>query len=419
VVGCHWGDEGKGKLIDYLASQADMVIRYNGGANAGHSIVNEYGSFALHLVPSGIFYPGVACLLGPGTAVDPGALLAELSELARHGVDISGLRVADRAHVVMPYHKRLDALEEAARGTRVQGTTRRGIGPCYTDKAARLGVRIGDLLDEAFLQQDLPYLVEQKNRVLTRLYDDQELSVSAVCDTCRAWGEALRPMVVDSLTMVQAALHADQSVILEGQLGVLRDIDWGMYPYVTSSSALAGGAAAGAGIPARAIANVIGVLKAYTTAVGEGPMPTELHNALGEQLREAGNEYGAATKRPRRCGWFDAVAARFSAEVNGCTVLALLKIDVLDTFPTLRLCTGYRLDGRPIGHMVSTRDLARVEPIEEEWPGWETSTTGARTFADLPEAARRYITRIEELVGVPIGYIGVGPDRDALIIRPT
>jgi adenylosuccinate synthase len=416
-VGCHWGDEGKGKLIDYLAARADMVVRYNGGANAGHSIVNEYGSFALHLVPSGIFYPRVTCLLGPGTAIDPGALIEELGELQRHGIDTGGLRISDRAHVVMPYHKLLDELEETARGARAQGTTRRGIGPCYTDKVARIGVRMSDLLDDGYLRDELPYVVAQKNRLLTRLYDHEPLSAGTLAASCREWAAALRDQIADTTALVQEALAQGKAIILEGQLGALRDLDWGIYPYVTSSSTLAGGAAAGAGIPPRAIDEVVGVLKAYTTAVGEGPFPTELRDALGDQLREIGLEFGASTGRPRRCGWFDAVAARFAVELNGCTSIGLLKLDVLDTFPTLRICTGYLLDGVPVAGMPTTRNLARVTPILEEAAGWETPTTGVRRFEDLPPAAQRYVLRIEELIGVPVSCVGVGPDRDALIVR--
>ena len=417
MVGCHWGDEGKGKLVDYLAARAGLVIRYNGGANAGHSIHNEFGDFALHLVPSGIFYPGTACMLGPGTAIDPGALLGELAELRSHNIDTGNLWVSDRAHVVMPYHRVLDDLEEQARGARVQGTTRRGIGPCYTDKIARIGVRICDLLDNAFLREDLPFVVEQKNRVLTRLYDHPALSLDEITATCRAWAEALRPHIVDTQPLMRRALAEDQLIILEGQLAALRDIEWGIYPYVTSSSTLAGGAASGAGIPPRRIDAVVGVLKAYTTAVGQGPFPTELRNALGDQLREIGREVGAATGRPRRCGWFDIVAGRFAAELNGCTSLALLKLDVLDTFPTIRICTGYQLDGAVLDDMPTTRVLDKVVPIEEELPGWESPTTEVRRFEDLPAAAQRYVLRIEELIGVRVEYIGVGPEREALIVR--
>ncbi|HEY8287569.1 MAG TPA: adenylosuccinate synthase [Chloroflexota bacterium] len=417
VVGCHWGDEGKGKLIDYLAASADMVIRYNGGANAGHSIHNQFGDFALHLVPSGIFYPRVTCVVGPGTAVDPGSLLEELGDLQVKGIDTAGLRVSERAHVVMPYHKLIDGLEEAARGARVQGTTKRGIGPCYTDKVARIGVRMGDLLDPGFLHDELPWIIAHKNRVLTRLYDHEPLDSDALVDQCWAWGEQLRARIVDTTSLVLDAVRADKSIILEGQLGVQRDLDWGIYPYVTSSSAIAGGAAGGAGVPPAAITNVVGVLKAYTTSVGEGPFPTELTDAIGDQLREIGQEFGASTGRPRRCGWFDAVAARFAAELNGCTAMAIVKLDPLDLFPVLRICTAYSLDGQVITHMPTTRNLARVRPIMEEWPGWEMPTTAARRFEDLPDAARRYVLRLEELIGVPVRYVGVGAGHEALIIR--
>ncbi len=417
VVGCHWGDEGKGKLIDHLAEHADMVIRYNGGANAGHSIHNAFGSFALHLVPSGIFYPRATCVIGPGTVVDPGALLDELRDLERSGVDTSALRISDRAHVVMPYHRLLDALEEGARGERLQGTTKRGIGPCYTDKVGRIGVRIGDLLDEEYLTEDLAFVVEQKNRQLTRLFDHDPLPLSDLQETCRAWGAVLHDKIVDTFPLVREALEHDSTIILEGQLGTLRDLDWGVYPFVTSSTTLPGGAAAGAGIPPNAITEVIGVVKSYTTAVGEGPFPTELKDATGDTLRTVGREFGASTGRPRRCGWFDAVAARFGAQVNGCTSLALSKLDPLDGFASISICTGYRLDGQPMRSMPTTRRLARVEPVYETVSGWQAPTTGARSFDELPEAAQRYILRIEELVGVPVRYVGIGQAREAFILR--
>ena len=417
VVGCHWGDEGKGKLIDYLSAHADMVIRFNGGANAGHSIHNSFGGFALHLVPSGIFYPGATCVIGPGTVMDPGALLEELANLESSGVDTSGLRISERAHVVMPYHRLLDALEEGARGERAQGTTKRGIGPCYTDKVARIGVRMGDLLDDEYLAHDLAYVVEQKNLQLTRLYDHKPLVLQDLQETCRSWGRALQDKIVDTFPLVRQALDSDSSIILEGQLGTLRDLDWGVYPFVTSSTTLPGGAAAGAGIPPNAISHIIGVVKSYTTAVGEGPFPTELMDEIGDTLRTVGGEFGASTGRPRRCGWFDAVAARFGAQINGCDSIALSKLDPLDGFSRISICTGYRLDGEPVHSMPTTRKLARVEPIYETMPGWQTPTTGVRSFADLPQAAQRYILRIEELVGVPIRYIGVGQDRDAFIVR--
>jgi adenylosuccinate synthase len=318
----------------------------------------------------------------------------------------------------MPYHRLIDGLEEEARGARAQGTTRRGIGPCYTDKVARIGVRMGDLLDDRYLREELPFVLEQKNRLLIRLYGHEPLVVEDLQQTCRGWADALRAQIVDTFPLVRAALAGGKRIILEGQLGALRDLDWGIYPYVTSSSTLAGGAAAGAGIPPAAITEVIGVLKAYTTAVGEGPFPTELRDAIGDQLREIGHEFGASTGRPRRCGWFDAVAARFAAELNGCTCLAVPKLDPLDIFPVLRICTGYLLDGEVLTDVPSTREMARVQPIYEELPGWETPTTGARRFEDLPAAARRYILRLEELVGgIPVRFIGVGPGREALIVR--
>ncbi len=422
IVGAHWGDEGKGKVVDYLAAQADLVIRYNGGANAGHTVVpDERGEFRLHLVPSGIFHPHVQCLIGPGTVVDPDALLAEIDDLEQRRVSTAQLIVAERAHVVMPYHIQRDGLEEDARGEHRQGTTRRGVGPAYTDKAARIGLQMGDLLDEPYLREYIPAVVEAENRILAG-YGAPPLDAGELLTRCLDWGRRLKDRIVNSHVVVQRALREDRTVLLEGQLGVMRDLDWGIYPFVTSSCTLAGGAAAGAGVPPHRIRQVTGVTKAYTTAVGEGPLPTEMPPDQAVQLRELGNEYGAATGRPRRCGWFDAVAARFAAELNGFTDLAVMKLDVLDGFERVRICTAYRIDGEllPAGEITTmppARVLARAEPVYETLPGWRCCTGSARRFEELPAEAQRYIQRIEELVGVPVRLIGVGPERRATIER--
>ncbi|HEY63953.1 MAG TPA: adenylosuccinate synthase [Caldilineae bacterium] len=415
VVGAQWGDEGKGRVVDYLAQRADMVIRFQGGDNAGHTVVNEFGTFRLHLVPSGIFNPRTQCIVGTGTVVNPETLLQEMRELSEAGVSLDNLWLSERAHVVFPYHRLLDGLEEEARGQAQLGTTKRGIGPAYADKAARHGIRLGDLIRPDYLRHRLELVIERKNRTLAYFgkppVDFEELLEQAI-----AWGEALAPRIVDTLPMIEEAVRGGKEVLLEGQLGAMRDLDWGIYPYVTSSNPLAGAACAGAGIPPTAIDRVIGVVKAYSTAVGAGPFPVELKDEVGERLREIGGEYGATTGRPRRCGWFDAVAVRRSAWLNGFTGLAITKLDVLDSFPEIKICVGYRLDGEVIKHVPDTPVLEQVTPVYETWPGWQTSTRDARTWDDLPEAARAYLNRISELAGVPIQYISVGPERDQLVV---
>ncbi|MDQ7844166.1 MAG: adenylosuccinate synthase [Armatimonadota bacterium] len=413
VVGGHWGDEGKGKVVDALAARADMVIRYNGGNNAGHTIVGGQGVLRLHLVPSGIAHPAVDCLIGPGVVVNPIALLEELDALERAGISTARLRISTRAHLVFPFHIELDARMEEARGGRAHGTTRRGIWPVYADKAARVGVRAGDLLEPAFLRERLEEIAGRASAALGRTVDPEELEVQA-----RAWAERLGPMIVDTHPIVREALRRNARIILEGHLGVMRDLDWGVYPYVTSSTCLAGGACAGAGIPPQRITRVIGVVKAYTTAVGAGPFPTELPHAVAELLRERGQEYGTSTRRPRRCGWFDGVAARFAAEVSGFTDLAVMKLDVLDGFETVKICVAYRDGGRVLETVPHTAVMERVEPVYEELPGWER-TSDVRALEDLPDAARAFLERIEQVTGVPVSMVGVGREREALVPIPV
>ncbi len=415
VVGAQWGDEGKGRVIDYLAQQADMVIRFQGGDNAGHTVVNEYGRHALHLIPSGIFNPATVNIIGTGCVVNPAALLEEMASLAAAGVCLDNLWISARAQMLMPYHRVLDALEEAARGKDTIGTTKRGIGPAYADKAARSGLRMGDLLSPEWLEARLDSALQVVNRKLQILggepVDGRELYAA-----CMEYRERLAHRIVDTVPMVRTALEQGQEILLEGQLGVMRDLDWGIYPYVTSSNPTAAYAPAGAGLPAGAIDRVIGVVKAYSTAVGDGPFPTELHDETGERLRDMGQEYGATTGRPRRCGWFDGVAIRYASWLNGMTGLAITKLDVLDRFETLRICVGYRLpDGTVVtDSMPDTPWLFQVEPIYEDWPGWMAPTSACRSWEELPENARRYCQRIAELAGVPIAYISVGPERDQM-----
>ena len=415
VVGAQWGDEGKGRIVDYLAQEARMVIRFQGGDNAGHTVVNEHGTFRLHLVPSGIFNPATVCIIGTGTVIHPPALLEELAELTAAGISVDNLWISDRSHVVMPYHRMLDGLEESARGGSQIGTTKRGIGPAYADKAARSGIRMGDLLRPYYLAARLAQALAKTNRTLAH-FGAEELDAEQLLGQATAWGEQLGSCIVDTVPLVQEAIRSGADILLEGQLGVMRDLDWGTYPYVTSSNPIAGGGYAGAGLPPRAIDRVVGVVKAYCTAVGAGPFPTELFDETGDRLRSVGQEYGTTTGRSRRCGWLDGVALPYAAWLNGFTGLAITKLDVLDGLPELKICTGYLIDGQEVRRVPDTVDMGRAEPVYEVWPGWQEPTRDARRWDQLPRPAREYLDRISELAATPLQYISVGPGRDQLIV---
>lgn len=416
VVGAQWGDEGKGRIVDYLGQRADLVIRYQGGDNAGHTVVNDHGKFALHLVPSGIFNPDTVCLIGAGAVVNFDTLHGELEALAAAGLDVSNLFVSRRAHVILPVHRMLDGAEEASRkkGWKV-GTTKRGIGPTYSDKAARQGIRVGDILDHERLRTRLEMLVPRKNRDLA-FFGLPEVAVDELMVLCAGWREKLGDRIIDALPMVRDAVRSGKRVVLEGQLGVMRDLDWGIYPYTTSSSPTAGGACVGAGLPPSAIDDVLGIVKVYSTSVGGGPFPTELTDEIGEKLRTIGEEFGATTGRPRRCGWFDGVAIAYAAWINGFTGIAVTKLDILDHFESLKICVGYRLGDRVLDHVPDTAGQEQVEPIYEMWPGWLSDTSKVRRWGDLPEKAQVYISRIVELAGVPVRFVSVGPERDQIIV---
>ena len=415
VVGAQWGDEGKGRIIDYLAQQADVVIRFQGGDNAGHTVVNNYGRHALHLVPSGIFNPATQNVIGTGCVVNPGSLITEMAGLEAAGVNLDNLWVSSRAQMVMPYHRMLDELEERARGKGAIGTTKRGIGPAYADKSARSGLRMGDLLHPAWLEARLENTLRTVNRKIQVLGGDPVNGVE-LYTLLMSYRRQLGKRIVDTIPLLRRALENQASILLEGQLGVMRDLDWGVYPYVTSSNPTASFALSGAGIPARALDRVIGVVKAYSTAVGDGPFPTELFDADGEKLREIGQEFGATTGRPRRCGWFDGVAIRYAAWLNGMTGLAVTKLDVLDHFETLKICVGYRLPSGEIlaDSMPDTSLLYDVTPVYESWEGWLSSTQACRSWDDLPSQARTYLHRLSELAGVKIDYVSVGPEREQM-----
>ncbi|MGE5528754.1 MAG: adenylosuccinate synthase [Patescibacteria group bacterium] len=414
VAGMQWGDEGKGKIIDYLAAQAQVVVRFQGGNNAGHSVVVGEEEFKFHLLPSGVLYPDVVCVIGNGVVIDPAVLLGEIEALRQKGFAVSRLWISDRAHLILPYHPLIDRLEEAGRTADRIGTTGRGIGPAYVDKYARYdAIRLCDLLDAGFFREKLVRVLAVKNRLLTGYYGAAPLDPAEILSRYEAYAAALAPMVADTSVLVNEALDAGQRVLFEGAQGSLLDIDHGTYPYVSSSSPGAGGVTSGAGVGPTRIDGVLGVVKAYTTRVGEGPFPTELPPDQVSQLRDGrdgrGREYGTTTGRPRRCGWFDAVIARHAARINGVTALAVTKLDVLDPFPVIRACTGYRLRGKTIGEFpASLRVLAECEPIYREFPGWQCETSGAKSLADLPSQARAYLDWIAETVGAPLSMVSVG-----------
>jgi len=417
VIGAQWGDEGKGKVVDLLAEKAKVIVRFSGGDNAGHTVINPYGEFKLHLVPSGIFYPHTVCVIGNGVVINPPVLINEMDQLNQRGIDTSRLFISDRANLIMPYHILLDGLEEESRGGKALGTTRKGIGPAFADKAARLGIRSSDLLDkEAFLER-LRSILNYKNTILTKIYGVSPLSLDEVYKQYCQYGERLAPYIRETAVLVEEALNRGEVVMLEGAQGTLLDPDFGTYPYTTSSSPLAGGGCLGAGVSPNKITYILGVFKAYCTRVGGGPMPTELKDKTGDLIRERAHEYGTTTGRARRCGWFDAVAARLSTRINGFTGAAITRLDVLDALPKFKICVGYKLDGKDIDYFPATAAaLDKCQPIYEELPGWQTPTSHIREFRRLPPEARRYISRLEELISCPVSLISVGAGREQTIM---
>ena len=416
VIGGQWGDEGKGKVIDYLAGDVDSVVRYAGGNNAGHTVVNDKGTFQLHLVPSGICWPNVNGIIGNGVVVDPDVLVGELTEIAARGIDTSKLFISERAHVIMPYHVVLDRLEEEARGDAAIGTTGRGIGPAYMDKTGRMGIRVGDLLDWDTLEPLVAQNLKQKNALITKIYGSEPLALDDVLAKCRIWADQMTPYAKATEQLVQDLLAQNKKVLLEGAQGTLLDIDHGSYPYVTSSSPSIGGACTGLGLNPQAIKGVLGVFKAYSTRVGSGPMPSEIKDEEAEEIREKAQEFGVTTGRARRIGWFDSIAARYSQLVNGFTGLVLTRLDILDEFDSVKVCVGYEVDGKRVDRFpANTGLLARCEPIFEELLGWDQPTASATELSQLPENALAYVKRIEELVGCRVQIISTGPRREETI----
>ena len=418
IVGLQWGDEGKGKTTDFLAEQVAVAVRYQGGDNAGHTIVLGDEVFKLHLVPSGVLYPHITCLIGPGVVVNPAALIGELDALTARGIDVSNVRVCGASHVIMPYHPALDRASEARLGGDAVGTTHRGIGPAYADRAARVGLRMEDLADPAIVRRKLERVLPEKNLLLAAAGAEAAYEVDALTDQAAAWGRRLAPHIADTTELVQAALRRGDHVLLEGAQGTLLDLDHGSYPFVTSSNPIAGGACTGGGIGPLQVDEVIGVMKAYATRVGSGPFPTELRDAIGADIAARGNEVGTTTGRPRRVGWFDAVTLRYAVAVNSVSAIMLNKLDILSGLDEIRLCVAYEIDGRRVDSWPSSAEvLARATPIYERFPGWSTPLHDIRALADLPEAARRYVTALEEQAGVPIVLLSVGPERTQTIER--
>jgi adenylosuccinate synthase len=418
LVGAQWGDEGKGKATDLLGDRVDYVVRYQGGNNAGHTVVIGDKKFALHLLPSGILTPGVIPVIGNGVVIDLAVLIKELDGLIEKGVDVSKLKISANAHIITPYHVTIDKVSERFLGKRAIGTTGRGIGPTYGDKVGRLGIRVQDLFDESILRQKVEAALSQKNQLLSKVYNRAGIKAEEVVRELLSFTDRIRPMVSDTALELHKALEAGKTVLLEGGQGTLLDVDHGTYPFVTSSSPIAGGATIGSGIGPTKIDSVIGILKAYTTRVGAGPFPTELFDQWGEFLREKGFEFGTTTGRERRCGWFDAPVAKFATRINGLTDIFLTKLDVLTGIKEIPVCVAYDVDGLRMDEIpVSQSDFHHAKPIYETFPGWDEDITGAKTFDELPKNAQDYVLALEKLSGTRISAIGVGPDRNATIVR--
>lgn len=419
VIGLQWGDEGKGKIVDVLTEGFDVVVRFQGGSNAGHTVVVNGEKFVLHLIPSGILHEGKLCVIGNGVAVDPPLLLREIEELGRQGIRVEGnLAVSDRAHVVFPYHKELDRLEEADAGRRKIGTTGRGIGPCYADKNSRAGIRVGEMLRKDGFARKLDLCVAKKNRLMTMLYGAEPLSYQSMLNEYLDYAERLRPYVRDTLAMLSTAEADGKRILFEGAQGTLLDVDFGTYPYITCSNASTAGISAGAGVPPRMVGEVIGITKAYCTRVGEGPFPTELDNALGQTLRERGGEFGATTGRPRRCGWLDAVALRHSIAVCGVDEITVTKLDVLSGLESVSVAVSYQSNDQELKRFPADAEtLQECQPVYESFPGWKEDLSGCRRFSDLPANAQRYVSAIENILDVHVDSISVGSERDALVRR--
>ena len=417
VLGTQWGDEGKGKIVDYLAQKADVVIRSQGGNNAGHTVVVDDKAFALRLLPSGILFSDKTCIIGSGVVVNPEVLLQELDGMKEKGVKVSKLEISTRAHVIMPYHIRIDEEDEKLKGDAKIGTTKNGIGPCYADKINRVGIRIGDLMDKDIFAKKLRVNLKLKNRLFETYYGCQGFDFDTIYQEYLGYAERIRPYVKDTNYSANVYVNEGKKVLFEGAQATMLDIDHGTYPFCTSSNPTAGGACTGSGVGPRRMENIVGVVKAYTTRVGAGPFPAEQNNEVGEYLRNTGHEFGTVTGRPRRCGWLDTAVVKYAAMLNSLDYLAITRLDILDDLDTIKICTGYWYNGQLLPeYPASLEVLEQVEPVYEDMPGWKTDISACKTYDELPEAARKYVERISELVGVPLGIVSVGPNRSQTII---
>ena len=417
ISGAQWGDEGKGKIVDYLAAQADTVVRFQGGSNAGHTVSVGGEEYKLRLLPSGILYKGTTCVIGNGVVLDPQCLLEELENMQKRGIDTSNIKISNRAHVVMPWHKLFDELGENLRGAGKIGTTKRGIGPCYIDKADRIGIRVCDLIDREEFAQKVKNLVGIKNLILQNVYNHAPLDAEAIIREYQAYADKIRPFVCDTITLLNDQIDLGKKILFEGAQATMLDIDYGTYPYVTSSHPISGGVGIGAGIAPKKIDKVVGVVKAYCTRVGEGPFPTEQLNEIGEKLRNDGHEFGTVTGRPRRTGWLDACVVKYAGKLSGTDFMAVTRLDILDDFDEIKMCTAYKLDGKIINEIpASLKILAQVEPVYETFAGWKSDISKIRRYDDLPANAKKYLERMSEVTGIKIGIVSVGPNREQTIV---
>ncbi len=417
ISGAQWGDEGKGKIVDYLAAQADTVVRFQGGSNAGHTVTVNGEEYKLRLLPSGILYKGTTCVIGNGVVVDPQCLLEEIDNMQKRGVDTSGIRVSNRAHVVMPWHKLFDELNENLRGENKIGTTKRGIGPCYIDKDDRIGIRICDLIDREEFSSKVAQVIKIKNLILENVYNHEPLDADEIIREYESYAERLRPFVCDTITLLNEEIDAGKKILFEGAQATMLDIDYGTYPFVTSSHPISGGVGIGAGVAPKKIDKVFGVVKAYCTRVGEGPFPTEQLNEIGDKLREAGHEFGTVTGRPRRTGWLDACVVKYAGQLSGTDYMAVTRLDILDGFDEIKMCTAYKLDGKILNEIpASLKVLAKVEPVYETFAGWKTDISKIRRYEDLPANAKKYLERMAEVTKIKLGIVSVGPNREQTIV---
>ena len=417
ISGAQWGDEGKGKIVDYLAQQADTVVRFQGGSNAGHTVTVGGEEYKLRLLPSGILYKNTLCIIGNGVVVDPQCLLEEIDNMQKRGVDTSGIRLSNRAHVVMPWHKLFDELGENLRGDNKIGTTKRGIGPCYIDKADRIGIRVCDLIDTEEFAAKVRNVLKIKNLILEKVYNHAPLAAEEIIREYEGYAERIRPFVCDTIALLNSEVDAGKKILFEGAQATMLDIDYGTYPYVTSSHPISGGVGVGAGVAPKKIDKVVGVVKAYCTRVGEGPFPTEQLNEIGDKLREAGHEFGTVTGRPRRTGWLDACVVKYAGQLSGTDYMAVTRLDILDSFDEIKMCTAYKVDGQIINEIpASLKVLAKVEPVYETFAGWKTDISKIRRYEDLPANAKQYLERMAQVTQIKIGIVSVGANRDQTII---